>query len=376
LQELHPLINNTYANGLAYDIIRKSPYMDHLFIDKINGVNVIIPSESLFNVCLSKRLGFHIIEGNVHQTSDGQHIVMHGDSGKFGQQVEHIDGQTDISNIAINTVTLDWIKENVRYKSIYAKYRVSPPSLEEWLYCVKRNDLIPYVQHVGSSLAIADAIMGKNNYISYGSTSRMQTSATICEFVGLSTKEAIIARCREIGRPYIYSMSNPTAFTDEQLKDIVDTLHSEGYLIGFAGCYNSENQNQRLLSLGFDFSGSGWQIPEFFNGNICNLDGNFNFSDFSTQGTVENGILTLVEGQTVAPATSIPQCFVGGGCLTIRFSGTIQFVFGNYINESFTSGGEKQLTFTTYFLDSVPTFSISASENTDIFELSYRASEF
>lgn len=356
---------------------RFKPFYDHLFINTINGVDVIIPSESLFNIQISRRLGFNMIEANVHDTSDGHYIVMHGENNRFGQQVEHVDGVTDISNTLINSVTLAWIKENVRYKAIYPKYRVAPPSLEEFLYECRKNCMIPLATMPNADVAkILNDIMGKDNYVAYNGN-RTLTSAPIFTWSSTATtKEEILAICDAFGVPCMYNMLNPASFTDAEIKEIVDLLHEHGYWIGLAGCYETEATNQRLMALGFDFSASGWHINEFESGNLCNLSADIDYSDFTTNGTVTNNLLTLTAGQTIEPNATLPTVFLGGGSLHIRFKGKIKINMGSYINnQEIESDGSQSLWFSTFFMRQIPTFSIEAVTSTEVLNIDYKASK-
>ena len=366
---------NRILSSIGVNINRLKPFYDHLFIDTINGNNVIIPSESLFNIQISKRLGFDMIEANVQETSDGKYIIMHGVSGKFGAQVEHIDGTTDISDTAINTVTLAWIKQNVRYKSLYAKYRVAPPSLEEFLYECRKNCMIPLVTMKSSGArAIVNSIMGNGNYVAYQGT-RETTQGPIMTYPSLTTKADILNLCRSFGVPYMYCMANPTAFTDAELTEIVGALHAEGYWIGYAGSYLQEPVSQRLLALGFDFCASNYQINEFESGNLCNLNADIDYGDFITTGTVTNSLLTLQNEETLEPNANLPTVFLGGGSLHIRFVGTITISMGKYINTSITSDGTQSMWFSTYYLNRIPTFLITATAETQIINVDFKASK-
>jgi hypothetical protein len=371
-----PVIDrNSVLSSVAVNVNRFRPFYDHLFIDKISGVNVTIPSESLFNIHVSRRLGFDMIEANVQPTSDGHYIVMHGVSGKFGAQVEHIDGSTDISNTAINTVTLSWIQENVRYKSLYAKYRVCPPTLEEFLFECRKNCMIPLVTcRDAGALAIVKEIMGEGNFVAYNGT-RETTSATIMTYPSLSTKEEILALCETFGKPYMYCMANPTDFTDSELLEIVGLLHTNGYWIGYAGSYVSETESQRLLALGFDFCASKYQVNDFENGNLCNLSADIDYSDFATTGSVSDNLLTLAVGDTITPATIPNSLFLGKGSLHILFSGSITVKLGRYIDSAFSSDGSHAMWFSTYFINETPTFTLTATDATDIISIDYRASK-
>ena len=361
-------------------INRINPYYDHLFIDKINGIDVTIPSESIYSVAISKRLGFDMLELNVKATSDGQFVVMHGDSGKFGSQFEHIDGVTDISATAINSVTLAWIKENVRYKSIYAKYRTAPSTLEEMLYECKRNGIVPFVQRTDvkvnnawtNSILVADRIMGEGNYISYGGASKRETSAPIYYFGSESNLEEILDVCNKFGSPFIYGINGVTKFSDEELRNIVDTLHNKGYFVAFVGSYQNEPLNQKLLNMGFDMSASGWNVPIFTDSNIVCAD---SFDQFTHNGTVNDSELTLSVGNTVSIAHSGSVPFLSVGLLQIRFTGKLNIKMGDYINDEFVLDGDSAMTLTTYYMEKAPVFSITAVEGTVIKEILFKASK-
>ncbi|MBR3919006.1 MAG: hypothetical protein IKJ59_09750, partial [Clostridia bacterium] len=366
-------------------INRINPYYDHLFIDKINkGVandDIIIPSESIYSVAISKRLGFDMLELNVNVTSDGQFVVMHGDGGKFGPQFEHIDGVTDISAVAVNSVTLEWVKSNVRYKSKYLKYRTAPSTLEEMLYECKRNGIVPFVQRKDTnatgtwvtSISIADRIMGIGNYVSYGGgPNTRETSAPIYYFGSENSVEEILAVCNKYGAPFIYGINGVTKFTDDKLKNIVDTLHNKGYFVGFVGSYQNEPLNQKLLNMGFDVSASGWNVPIFTDSNIMCAD---SFDQFTHNGIVNDGELTLSVGNSVSIAHSGSVPFLSVGLLQIRFTGKLNINMGDYINNEFVSDGDSAMTLTTYYMEKAPVFSITAVEGTTIKDILFKAAK-
>ena len=355
--------------------LRFKRYYDHLFIDMYSSPNQVIPNQSLFNVDMSRRLGFNVIEANLHKLSDDNYLVIHGVSGKFGPQVEHVDGTTDISDIKIGSVTLAWVKENVRYRSLYEKYRVAPPSIEEFMSACKENNLIPFATCTSEEMATRlNELMGKDNYIAYNGQ-RAWTDAIISTYTGKTTKQEILDHCNSYGQPFMYCMSNPTTFDDETLRDIVDAVHKEGYLISFAGCYLSEQENQRLMSMGFDASASAWQIPDIDSGNICNLVAGLDFNDFTHTGTDSDGVLELAAGQKIESG-DLAKVFLGAANLDIRYSGEIKLTLGHKIvNKVFTSDGTDGQRFSTYFIDAKPTFAIEAVQPTTIISIEYKASK-
>lgn len=356
-------------------------YYDHLFINKLNG-DAVIPSESLFNVQTARRLGFNAIEANVQQTSDGNYVVMHGTNSSSGQTFGNAFyslGGESIANTLVSSVTLSWIKTNVRYVSTYDKYKVAPPTLQEFLYECRKNGLTAIIGRCydANVVAIADEIMGKGNYIAYQGE-RNLTAAPIMHYSSLATVDEIVSQCKYYGAPYMYSMENPMSFTDAELSEIVEAVHSVGCLIGYAACYLNEGQNQRFRQLGFDFAASAWEIPEFETGNICNLFADTDFSDFSHTGTVVDGVLSLDVNDTVEPAQTLGQQFLAGGSLHITFEGAIVVTMGEKVANGFwADDGPRSIWVSSYFLESAPTFVCKGhTGGAQILSIEYKASKF
>lgn len=366
---------NTERASVGFNPYRLQPFHDHLFIDNDGlGMDGIIPSESLHHIRLSRRMGFTVIEGNVHAVSGDGYVVMHGKSGTFWKEVVHADGVTDVSGIRFSDQTFSWIRDNLVYDSSVARYRTAIPSLEEWLLECKANNLIPLISIPDNNVySIVDSIMGKANYIAYNG-SRDYTSAMIVTYKSLASKAEILADCRSYGVPYMYTMANPTAFTDSELEDIVGSLHAEGYLIGIAGCYETEAEWQRVRRLGFDFSASGWRTPDIQFGNLCNLSSEPDFSAFTVSDGTVTDVLTLPVGETVT-WTGAGSVFVANMALHVVFSGEIYLACGRYADEIvLTDDGTKDIFFSSYLLDGIPAFTIKAKTETTINSLTFKAS--
>lgn len=356
-------IVNPFANCNVYD---------HLFIDIPNST---IPAESLTHINISKRLGFNMIEANTAITSDGKYIVLHGDTVNgtlcFGNAVKHIDGITDVSNIPINSKSLSWIKENLRYKSALSKYQETIPTIEEFCYTCKANNMMPVVQVPDSGIvSVVDSILGKN-WIAYNA-SRAQTDGIILHWAGENTKTEIIQHCVDIQPPFIYCMSTPSRFNDEDLIDIVNNIHNLGCYIATA--YVSEVEWQRDISLGFDAVSARWQIPAFDYGDIANISSDNNFSDLTTTGSIDaNNNLVLAEGDTVG-YTNTNTYFLYKMQLMVTFDGEINISMGR-INEAFTSNSERAMIFTAYGFNNTPSFNITSIGDTTVKMINFKCAK-
>ncbi|MDT3388861.1 MAG: hypothetical protein LIR46_14060, partial [Bacteroidota bacterium] len=361
-------IRNNVATCI--DLFRTDRYYDHMLLNKTSGENVIIPLQSISSIYMSKRLGFKVLEANVVNTSDGHYIVTHGDAGKFGNYFEHVDGETDISATAINSVTLDWIKTNVRYKSLYPKYRTAPPTLEEYLTVCKTLKMIPLIQITNREgvASIADAIMGKDNYIAYNGNRRLN-KGMIMIWRNITTKAEIIAECEKYGLPLMYGMDRPTVFTDEELTDIVETLHKKGIIIGFQDTYIAGALGQKYFQMGFDFCATTWEINDFMSGNIYNKVSDIDFSDFETNGTVTDDNLVLTSNQYVRIADQSVN-FLSGVICYIRFSGALDIrICDGFRTNAYTSDGSNYVRISAGALSKAPIISMTATSTTTIYEI-------
>ena len=233
------------------------PYYSHLFIDKIYAKSdPIIPCQSVFDVQIAARLGFKFIEANVHATATpGKYIVMHGVRGCLGDQVTDLAGNS-AADVVIRQTPFDTLMSKYRYRSRYAKYRTHITSMEEFLLECRRNNIAPMISHVDEEqVRIIRSIMGENFILYWGT--REEFSGPILEYHTYKSIRQIVDRCKYMGAPYLYCMGNVRDFTDEQLRTIAREVHNVGCYVGYAGCYEPPQNNQKLLDMGFDFSASG-----------------------------------------------------------------------------------------------------------------------
>ena len=282
----------------------------HLFIDKISGYGQIIPSQSLFDIEITHRLGFNTIELNVHQTSDGMFVCIHGENGTFGQQVKHIDDQTDISNMSISSVPLSYIQDKIRYKSTRSEYQTTIPTLEQCCELCSKLGMSVYLALTGVSrdnsinaINICKKWFGNNFVVcAYGDEQayylRSIFKGIIMNWTPTIELSEIEEFIKKIGLPYIHCVrrdnySNETS--DITFKNISSTIHNNGGYAGFSAAYTPESLAQRMWNCGFDIAGPSYNINDFEGGNICQLTSEDNFTAFTTTASVVDGSLLLSE---------------------------------------------------------------------------------
>lgn len=331
--------------------------------------------QSLFHVRISKRFGFDIIEGNVNKTSDGKYFVHHMAAGDtFGSFFHHVDGVTDISNIVCTSVTWDWILQNVRYNSTIPKYRTAPCSLEEFLGECRQQELMPMLEIIDRNVVeMANKILGKDNYIAYGGNRDLTPNAVMYQWKNYDTKQEILDYCDEFGTPFIYGMALPSKFTDEELKDIINSLHEKGYKIGVS--YVNENA-YKFIYKGVDVDGSQTYINRIINGNLCNYESIFNYDDFTyTNATLNDGVLTFSNNGTITPNIDNITYQLCAIDLEIVFNGTISVpAIGEASAIEITSDGKFPYYAAVPIINGSPKVIISVNEGTIVTDIKFKAS--
>lgn len=351
------------------------PCYDHLFVNTY-GNNIVIPCQSIYHLRISKRLGYKTIEANIYESSDGVPFVHHlEDDGTLGRYFHHVDGVTDISDIVPSTKTAEWIVENVRYNSTIEKYRTSPVLLKDFLVECKKQEMIPFVTSVNTDvISMVSGIMGKDMFVAYRASRTNCPTAIIYQWKGLSTKEDIVSYCDSVGKPMIYGMSNYNSFTDEQLIDIVETLHKKGYFIGAA--YADSNWN-KLSGMGFDFNGALWSANRIESGNLHNLESIFGFNDFTFTGATESGgILTFTQAGTLTPDIENKVYPLATIDVELWFNGSVTFdAIGEMkSNLTITSDGSASVYRAIAIINGSTKFNLSVASGTEIYDIKFKAS--
>jgi hypothetical protein len=349
------------------------------FLKDADGNN-IVPGECPESVRIASRLGFAFIEANVKKTSDGHFFVMHGEDGKFGDTVYSLD-ETDISETNLESVTMDYIEENVRYKSVESKYS-KLATLEEFLQTAKDCGIGVFLGSPDvDALKLGIKYLGHEKIISYGTPS---WARSIFKGVMLTwqntpttlTVEEMLEQADRSGRPYIGSIG-PNLISalkaSGNLNKFVEEMHKKGYLVGFASVYQTEEESRELFRIGFDFSSSGHDVNPFIP-NYEQIDINGDAYQFVTTGAFDGHTLVLASGQSVSfgSQTRIP---LGMGRLLLKFNGSITVTFGSFGARTVTSSGEETVVISDYFLRRGTDCTITATANTTIEELAYLTSK-
>lgn len=362
-------------NTQFYSLFNGKKYFSHIDVDYYDGL--IIPSQSIFDIRRAKRLGFNAIELNARKTSDSVFYAFHGHQNCFGNAFHAVDN-SDISNINVATVTSEYIQNNIRYNSKYEKYRTAPTTLEDALIECKINNIVPVVEISDGNVNLVKSIMGENNYV-FGIYDKDRTNELKnCVVSGwlTGTADEMIEKANTSGQPYICAINVADSmyknYGDEDWKKFIKKIHEAGYFVSCS--YQTPAVGEKLLKAGIDIMASKGEINDFPYGNLFDSESEMNFSDFTSDGNVLNGVLNLTAGQTVKPTGIDDTVFLGGSSLHIIFSGKIHIQMG-IVDNYYESDGSKEIWLSSFYQENVPTFKITAITESNILELSYKASK-
>ena len=189
------------------------------------------------------------------------------------------------------------------------------------------------------------------------------------------TDEVFEGIIKAADKPFVAALTAEEVedMTDEEKLARIQLCHENNCIIGAAGVYQSEAENQKLFDLGIDYLASGWAVEDFGDGNIVNLNSNGTYEGLTHTGSVTDGVLSLANGGTVSVTPDSE--YIAKGCIKIRFSGTLVFRFGWSIwDVSITSDGTKDVIMSTAFFRQAPGFTATASGAVSIYEICYDAS--
>lgn len=371
-----------YISGeLFYKIPPLSLFKDYKYVYHFNANNLgtsEIPLNSLHDIDIAARLGFKAYEINARETATpGYYVCMHGNSGKIGTELVARDG-TDISDVAINTVTKQTFEEDYIYNTTVPELQTPVTSLEDAIKRCRKYGMFPFIswagyqsvkdirKYAGDDFVIIIYDQYYLNRTAYKGALSLYKTLTDAEFAGILASER---------KPFIFNFTTAEIanLTDSQKAERIQACRENRCLIGAAGVYQTAAQNAALIDMGVDYLASGWEVEFFTNGDLLSIS---NFDEFTHTGSVSGGVLSLPdEGTIEATPADGADFYLSKAAIKIRFSGTLVFDFGDHItSESITSDGSKDVVFTTAFYKDNPAFKATADGAVSVYSCTYDAS--
>lgn len=346
------------------------------------NTDIVIPAQSVYDIDVAKRLGFKFIEANIMVTATaGKWLVGHTNNGKLGNDVKRLDGQANSTNNVWN-IPFNILRTEYVYRSIYPKYRTPITSFDEFMTQCKKLEIYPVMDARYESIVNAAKKYLGDKFVLYtydAPSMRQIFDGFIMEYRTDDDIAAVLDRCETIGKPYMYCLSNPSEWSDTDLKTLTDTLHRNGFYIGFAGNYMDPDDCNHLMGLGFDFASSGGTVNPFESGNVFNINCQNDFDELTTTGTVSNGALTLTSGQTITLSKADRKLYKY--YIDLNMSGTLEVVrpafdeYSAYKTDSYMSTGDTNTIISgTVFFDEL-NITLRATSTTTIKNISIKVSD-
>ena len=270
-----------------------------------------IPENSIPAFDLAGKLGYDYVEADIRRTSDGKYVVMHDAS--INRTCENANGTAISGTVNVASTTFDTLRTNYRLKSNNPDYRLPIPSLEEYLYAVKRNGskasaeiLVDNNAQAKEIYDICKEIMGDGNWIHssvyyaqldyirsiddkillcYGTTQILDTTSTVD---GSSRNH-----------PRNEQQSNYDGSYFTFTKELVRSYHEKGMMVG-AWTIPSENYSFGL-DVGLDIIVTNDIAPVMRNANAVEMifDRKHRIDNYVTDGTTSEDGITLANGDTI-----------------------------------------------------------------------------
>lgn len=335
-----------------------------------------IPTGSLADLGFANRLGFKSIYANVKTTSDGQYIIINHKELTFGNQFGSATSSTSDSVIqqsSIHSVTYQWIKDNVVYRSSNAGYKTYPPTLEEYCKEAKKFGMTLFLDAPVEALSIAANILGERNIVYITDDKLIREKFAGCVNIvenGSSGYGQILDDARAIGHPCIVELgANQYNLlkNSNRIGTLTDALHAEGYLIKASKDIENliGNEYFDLIQTGYKF------VPGEANYKVVD---NFFSENYPKGGTISNGVITLNADESCSFTGT--EKIVGKIYIRCRYEGNLQFTT-TQSDAQFTklNDGSESVEAFGYVFGRIPFFTLRSFGQTKIYELDVRISK-
>lgn len=318
-----------------------------------NGFIDGIPSQSVEDNLLAKRLGFKFVEVNSQPTATpGKYIVTHGASGKFGEEFPE-----EYRDIQISSMEYSDIVANVKYGSIYDCYNHTVSTAEAFFKNCAQLSLGLYLRNNSNDLVELARKYVQDDYIIIPGGSSVRTRlgfmGILTTYIGGNNSEEVcnIAYLRNHvnsngGAPYhivLVGTHVDYMITNGTLDEIVSTLRAEGIFIG--GCYCSTASLEKLTAVGgCGHAASIGQCNSFSDANFGSwspLDSDLSNWTIPNDITISGGRIINNTNNTltvITPSTGIIP--LAKSQIQARVKGSITFSIGEIRNIQYSNYDE------------------------------------
>ena len=297
------------------------------------------PENSLDAYKLAGRMGFSLGECDISKTSDSEYVLMHDDS--INRTCKLKAGYTTIpTTVNVGDKTLAELKADYVLASSEVRFRQPIPTLEEFLLTCRKHGVKPMIEIKGTGMFTADvlamevlatSILGSDGYVFTSfSNSLLDSIRVVTADVRLyyisETNPVTLKAKGNAGGYYNY-----TSLTDT----IVKSFKNEGVEIGAWTVPNNKFNN--LLNLGVNFVATDTIASEVSGTPLFADYSDGTYDSYATTGTITDGIIELLNTESIVLNTIIDTVKLGAYYLNIDFEGVINIVATNLTDSSVTN---------------------------------------
>ena len=295
-----------------------------------------IPENSLDAYRYAGYCGFKYVETDFYPTKDNELVLMH-DVSINRTMMNKSDYSTIADTVNVTDKTLQELRDNYVLKSSDARFRREIPTLAEFFNTCKHSGVFPIAEiktsgttqeHVLQAYELGKSILGEGNFgftsfsnelLDYARSLSEKTPLWYINTKIVGTTNTITGKSRENDTTWWYP--NYSTLTEEDVKaHKMVGIKVAAWTVPVASV-------DELIKLNID-SIAGDNLSS----DICGLVGKVaksakGFSDFATNGTVVNNILSLTSGQTLT--STMDAGWLGGYFLSIIAKGNFKVTAKN-----------------------------------------------
>lgn len=333
----------------------------------------IVPENTVHSLALAKRMGYKAVEIDVKKTMDGHYVVMHDNS--INRTMRNADYTAISGTVNVADKTLASLKNDYVFLSETPRFRTEILTIQEYVKFCRDLGMIPMLDIKIPDYEFLDDVhkICGDDFICFSTQKPVlqyarSISKCLC-LLNTSSTSGVIEFLDNLGGWCGVSTTNTGVLSEE----FISELKEKGYE-SQASIHSKDNEVDALRK-GATMLLSDYSIDVLKNPSEEIYSDDNDFSDFSTTGTITDGIVILENGQVLSKTFS-EQILYGGLTADLFFKGSLNISINGSFYASITSEDLDLRHFSLRFRDTTPSIQITASQNSEIHFLNLKISAF
>lgn len=342
--------------------------------------STIAGENSLEAIRYARRAGFATIETDVRLTADGHLVVMHDET--LNRTCLTADGTKLKKAIPVAGVTLAELKEDYVLRASEPEARTRIPTLREYLEECGRQKLLPFIEpklydasgtHYRDIIRLADEILGNGNYII---TSNNRANRVIR---GLGLKEVrLMGILYQTTFEELAGMGNTImAISASRFAEAEFSAHAARAIAAGIPIESHADDFARFAVIdahAVDYVSTDLLAPDLA-ADATVLARHARFEDFSSDGQIKDGSLTLPAQGALRLRDPLPKIHFGGVYLELEMRGECKV---RLANQEFTirNPGMQRRRYQLMVHEAAPVFTMTAAADAELRSIKLTCAEF